>query len=160
MMGHRYITPEMASERTGRSIQDLKMAIPCLKLSSRTLRFREADVDALVAGRFSWLLRRVVDAFPKLHEKTGAVYFIEAIGTDRVKIGFTTEGVDARRRKLQTASPFELREITSLDGSLGIERLLHRDHVADRILPTAEWFHLRGGLASFIEKVRIEQRWP
>lgn len=162
-MGGRLLTPQEACARTGKTFDELLELIPVLKVSRlrRLWRFQEKWVDNLLDGGFSWTIYFASRDFEKHHERLGVVYFIEAIGTERVKIGFTSHDTpSARLRRLQTSSPFELRVITSLSGSLGVEKHLHQRHVADRILPTAEWFHLRGKVLDLVEIVREQRRWP
>lgn len=159
-VSERYIKPEEACARTGLSVDELRRTIPYFQSSPRMLRFRESYVDALVTGTFSLTLHYVDRDFAELQKKLGLIYFIEAVGTERVKIGFTTNPVEYRLRRLQTSSPFALSVATTLEGSLGHERYLHKRYASERIIPTAEWFHLRGGVADLVEFVRTKRRWP
>lgn len=78
----------------------------------------------------------------RLPQRKGRVYFIEAVGAGRIKIGFTSDRtVDARRRSLQTASPFPLRVIYDFDGSMQDEANLHKRFASHRAVPGTEWFH-------------------
>lgn len=80
----------------------------------------------------------------------GVVYFIEALGTGRLKIGWTRRPVGARLRQLQTAMPFELVVRATIPGTMMDERALHRRFASLRALATAEWFHLRDELAAHV----------
>ncbi len=161
-MNDRWLSPEEAASRTGRPLAELRRLLPHFRSSprGRLIRFQERYVNALAEGRFSMTLYRVERDFEKLHKRAGRVYFVEAVGVERVKIGFTSGPVEERRRRLQMSAPFQLRTLAELEGSLGIERLLHRDLAHLRILPTAEWFHLRGEVADLVEHVRSKGRWP
>lgn len=75
---------------------------------------------------------------------TGLVYFIEAAGASRIKIGWTGAGdVSARIRQLQTSSPFELGLLCTMPGGMACERSLHARFAHLRVTPTTEWFHAR-----------------
>jgi hypothetical protein len=67
----------------------------------------------------------------------GFVYVIHAVGTDRVKIGYSAEP-EKRLADLQTASPFPLALIGKREGAPDLERRFHR-HLSEyrRI---GEWF--------------------
>ncbi len=163
VMRCRYIPLAEACARTNLTPEEMKKRVPVLRLSQRMWRVLEQHVEDIAAGKhFSWTIYRVEGEFPELHaRRPGTVYFIEAIGTDRVKIGYTSsQTAEARLRDLQTAAPFELRLLAALSGSLAVERYLHRRFASERILPCAEWFHLRGDLATFLDRVRREGRWP
>jgi hypothetical protein len=132
------------------------------KLGPRMRRFHPDDIDALTKGIANgWTPYLAHKQFPRLADRAGLVYFIEAIGAKRVKIGFTSKTTaDDRCRELQTASPFGLRLYTALGGSLAVEQYLHIHLGKQRILPTAEWFHLRGEVLQFADYVREKRRWP
>ncbi len=74
-------------------------------------------------------------------------YFIEAIGTSRIKIGKTNH-VPRRLATLQTGSPFRLaiRATTSIP-----ERELHRRFRRDRV--SGEWFTFTDEIAALIEEI-------
>lgn len=55
----------------------------------------------------------------------GRVYFIEAIGADRIKIGFTQGDPENRSAQLQTGCPFPLAVIGSFYASARRESELH-----------------------------------
>ncbi len=67
------------------------------------------------------------------------VYFIEAVGTDRVKIG-RAWNPNQRRRELQTSSPHELKLLGVVFGKRHSEPELHERFEKYRIL--GEWFRL------------------
>jgi hypothetical protein len=75
------------------------------------------------------------------HEDLGRVYFIEAVGANRIKIGYTAGEVEERRRQLQTASPFPLRALASFPGTMHDETRLHERFSTSRAVPGSEWFH-------------------
>lgn len=75
------------------------------------------------------------------------VYFIEAIGFRRVKIGYTAD-LPRRFRALQAACPFQLRILGWVPGTTTYERKLHR-HFAD-LRVRGEWFLLDKVLDDFI----------
>jgi hypothetical protein len=77
-----------------------------------------------------------VPSQPKVRRKA-VVYFIDAIGGNRIKIGRTMR-LSARLRNLQAMSPLELRVIHSLSGSHDLERALHIQFKEHRL--HGEWF--------------------
>jgi hypothetical protein len=68
-----------------------------------------------------------------------SVYFIEAIGTNRVKIGHA-EDPEKRLAELQTASPFDLQLLFSFPGDEALEAQYHAKYAHLRVRPNGEWF--------------------
>jgi hypothetical protein len=68
------------------------------------------------------------------------VYFIEAVGRDRVKIGFTGTKVTNRLKELQCASPDVLSLLGTIKGGRSEELHLHRRFAEHHI--SGEWFRL------------------
>ncbi len=86
--------------------------------------------------------------------RVGQVYYVEARGADRIKIGFTAgrDPVD-RVRSIQTSCPFPLVILASHAGSMQTEQDLHRRFASERIMACAEWFHASLELRWHIEGV-------
>jgi hypothetical protein len=82
--------------------------------------------------------RNLVDTF---------IYFIEAVGLSRIKIGFSKKPIE-RLKQLQTGSPIELSLIATIPGALELEKELHDRFKAS--LSSREWFHLTSELKNFI----------
>lgn len=80
------------------------------------------------------------------------VYFIEAVGLGRVKIGKAVDP-DNRICQLQTGSPVPLRLLGKTPGGHPLERKLHEEFHGARI-DGGEWFHLTKELRSYIEGLR------
>lgn len=79
----------------------------------------------------------------------GLVYFIEAIGLSRVKIGWTrTNGLKSRLSALQTFSPVELRVLGTYPGFMTTERAEHRRWA--HLRSHGEWFELTNELIEHI----------
>jgi Meiotically Up-regulated Gene 113 (MUG113) protein len=77
------------------------------------------------------------------------IYFIEAVGADAVKVGYTAAdsrgqggkvGVEARLAGLRTGCPFPLRVLKLVEGGPPTEKKLHRMWAAHRL--EGEWFRL------------------
>lgn len=68
------------------------------------------------------------------------IYFAQAEGTDRVKIGFTSGDPAKRVSELQTGCPYKLRLLASVDGSEQDEGNWHKQFAADR--EQGEWFRM------------------
>lgn len=75
------------------------------------------------------------------------VYFIEAVGLDLVKIGYTAD-LTERLRKLAPGCPAPLRLLGTVPGGLQIERHYHERLAASRA--RAEWFHKSPALDAVI----------
>jgi hypothetical protein len=69
----------------------------------------------------------------------GFVYIIQAIGTARVKLGYSIEP-EKRLRELQTGSPYELALLSKWRARPATERRLHREFAEYRV--KGEWFEL------------------
>jgi hypothetical protein len=77
------------------------------------------------------------------------IYFIEAVGLDRVKIGYTSgESVERRLLALKTASPVPLKVVGVIEGTQKQERRLHRKYAAHRVC--GEWFTVTGELKAYL----------
>lgn len=81
------------------------------------------------------------------------VYFIEAIGLGKIKIGRTKNDVMERLRALSTGSPCQLRLLGHIDGDHSTERSLHQKF--SHIRMDREWFHGTQELLEFISKNAI-----
>lgn len=69
----------------------------------------------------------------------GLVYFIHAISTDYVKIGWTRD-ISKRFRQLATASPHKLQLLGIHPGEMGLEKAYHSEFSSYR--HNLEWFHM------------------
>lgn len=76
------------------------------------------------------------------------VYFIEAVGQGKVKIGFSSD-VDARLSQLRTGSPYELRVVGRVDGGIDLEQILHDKFAKYR--DDKEWFFFTKEIKAFID---------
>ena len=77
------------------------------------------------------------------------VYFIEAVGSGRVKIG-KADLLGARLAGLSCASPFPLRVLLTVPGAEDEESELHERFAHLRV--HREWFLLQGELLDYIEE--------
>lgn len=75
------------------------------------------------------------------------VYFIEAVGLARVKIGYS-DNPEKRLAQLSTGSPVELRIMRTVAGGQELEKQLHAKF--DHLRIDGEWFHLTKELQVFI----------
>jgi hypothetical protein len=78
------------------------------------------------------------------------VYFIEAIGLGKIKIGRTKGDVMERLRALSTGSPCKLRLLGHIDGDHSTELTLHQQF--SHIRMDREWFHGTQELLDFIAR--------
>lgn len=79
------------------------------------------------------------------------VYFVEAVGLNRVKIGSTKTDPFIRLSQLQVGCPVRLRLLTAQSGGRNLERWLHDGFSQSRIV--GEWFHLTTQIQSYIDGV-------
>lgn len=88
--------------------------------------------------------------------ESGFVYFIEAVGGRRIKIGWTDRHPSRRLATLQTGSCFPLKPLGVMIGLPALEREMHA-----RFRPLrceGEWFLAKTELRKFIS--REAQPWP
>lgn len=81
----------------------------------------------------------------------GLVYFIEAVGTDSIKIGWTRK-LRQRFRALQQSCPVDLKLLCAEAGAKSDERQRHLTFWQDRI--RGEWFYASDELRKHIDDVR------
>lgn len=81
-----------------------------------------------------------------------SVYFIEGVGTGRVKIGFAKDP-EQRRKAFQPCSPVELKLLATgtCRSDRYVERVLHERFAAHRL--HGEWFTLTPQLARLIARI-------
>lgn len=84
------------------------------------------------------------------------IYFIEAVGANAVKIGFTEQKPEDRLAALQTGCPHPLRLMGVMDGDVAEERRLHARF--KRLRTTGEWFKLDDELRFLAITYQIEKR--
>jgi hypothetical protein len=82
----------------------------------------------------------------------GRVYFIEAVGTGTVKIGYTEGDPEDRLKQLQTGCPNQLRVAAWMAGRQEDEAELHKLFARHRV--NGEWFNLSPELTTAIFLVR------
>jgi hypothetical protein len=78
-----------------------------------------------------------------------AVYFIEDLSLDRIKIGHS-KALKKRFSAIKTANSTHMKTIGTIPGGKHLEAKLHSDFALLR-LKGGEWFHATQGLRSFIE---------
>ena len=78
------------------------------------------------------------------------VYFIEAVGLSRIKIGLSVNPED-RVKQLSTGSPTELKLIAKVPGDANKEKELHKKF--EHLLFDKEWFHFTKELQEYINKL-------
>jgi hypothetical protein len=103
--------------------------------------------------------RAVVETWPELppaksfaFDEVGVVYFIEAIGTDWIKVGWTrSDRLDWRLVSMQVGCPFELRVVAQYTGLMFHERAEHRRWAPWR--GRGEWFRASPELREHITEI-------
>jgi len=79
-----------------------------------------------------------------------SVYFIEAVGTHRVKIGCSDDPAK-RLSELQPGSPHHLQLLFSVPGTRATERRYRRKYAHLRVNPSSEWFFFDSDLKQMID---------
>ena len=137
------------------------LQVPFVTRATAILRAASAELEAIAppgdeaAARLVAAVRELADelAIDCSDEAGGAetlVYFIEAVGADRVKIGVAADPA-LRMQQLQTSSGHPLALIGSIRGGRAVERALHTRYAAFRI--SGEWFYLSRYVRSGIERL-------
>jgi hypothetical protein len=83
-------------------------------------------------------------------EEDGTVYFMHAVGTNTVKIGYTLN-VESRLYQVRSSCPYYVRILFELPGSPRFEAELHS--LFSKYKVRGEWFLVVGDLAAFIEQL-------
>ncbi len=84
----------------------------------------------------------------------GIVYFIEAVGADRIKIGWTATDPLRRMTELQNAAPFPLKLLATVIGTRRNEREFHAHFAKARAI--REWFDATPELRRCVAMIRSE----
>lgn len=95
---------------------------------------------------------RRITGIPK-HVGNSGVYVIEAEGTGRYKIGWSTN-VSKRIKAIQTGCPFKVKLLTVLDSDeiVGAEGWLHKK--LSQFNVTGEWFELSDHVLTWLYSLR------
>ena len=83
-----------------------------------------------------------------VHGKSGKIYFIQAEGSKRIKIGYTEWKPESRLLALQPGCPERLQLLGYMAGSVKIERDLQQRFSVDSV--GGEWFNNSPELVNFI----------
>lgn len=148
--GERLTTSQLLSEGVKRP------AAPIQKIRDKW-KAKPDDPSALVgSGRPDdpYRLAHVAPDEPlpcPLFEQQGWVYFIEAEGLNRIKIGWSRDA-DDRLATLATGSPVPLRIVARFPGSRGDEQRLHRRFAAHLVGDGVreEWFTFASDIRAFL----------
>ena len=102
----------------------------------------------------SWIDVGAVPQPPiRIRTEPCTTYFMEAVGSGRVKIGQTRTPIRERISSIQCGCPFPLKVIAEVAGDVRLERQLHRRFAHLRIMPNAEWFHLTDEIREYLASV-------
>lgn len=119
------------------------------------LRIGQTKARELLSGPLARRIWTQLGAPPLMPGRTrpcdlGFVYFIEALGARRLKIGWS-QAPHRRCGQLQTHSPHRLRLLAAIEGTRDHEHWLHTFCAEAR--DRGEWFHVRVGLRDFAEVI-------
>ncbi len=108
--------------------------------------------DALFAGRKSCgCLRGNADG--ARNEEDGRIYFLETVGANFMKIGWTKRALEKRVQAVQGGCPYPLILRASIAGTILDERRLHRQFAQFRVRPNGEWFRLEEKLRDYLNSL-------
>ncbi len=86
--------------------------------------------------------------FERATTGSGYVYFIEAVGLSRVKIGYSDDP-EKRIKQLSTGSPVSLKIYAKVPGNQAMEKEIHQRFSHLRV--ENEWFHFTNEIKEYIE---------
>jgi hypothetical protein len=87
--------------------------------------------------------------FERTTQGSGYVYFIEAVGLSRVKIGYS-EDPENRLKQLLTGSPVALQIFAKMPGNQPMEKEIHARFLHLKV--ENEWFHFTDEIKVYVEK--------
>jgi hypothetical protein len=86
--------------------------------------------------------------FERTTQGSGYVYFIEAVGLSRVKIGYS-EDPESRLKQLLTGSPVTLKIFAKMPGNQPMEKEIHARFLHLKV--ENEWFHFTDEIKTYVE---------
>lgn len=84
-------------------------------------------------------------------EDKGKVYFFS--DGEYIKIGFTTETIDRRLKRLSTGTPHKLYSLGYFSGEMADETKVHKKFCETRLRVDGEWFQPTQELIDYINEV-------
>lgn len=96
----------------------------------------------------AWKAPRSVYRASEYLQTCGRVYFLEATGADRIKIGWTAGDPKSRIAGMVTACPFPLKLLATLVGTVEGEKWLHAKCKSAHA--HGEWFHATDDLRALV----------
>lgn len=150
---HGFVTRREAARLLGVSMSTIDrqagMKLPRVKIGRRVL-FDVRESADLANAQFDIDLENRRAGIAK---GPGEVYFAEAEGCGRVKIGWSRTA-SRRIEDLRTASPFPLRLLVTQPGRIQDERATHQRFSHLRIPNVGqEWFFLRDDLLTYVQSL-------
>ena len=85
------------------------------------------------------------------------IYFIRALGSDFVKIGYASQSVRDRLSSLQCGCPLELRIMAEVRAARMLEGIIHSVFHSNHV--RGEWFEMDDNLFRFIRTLTTAQEW-
>lgn len=146
------IVHDMRSGRTVRKLWELRVVSPDGVDKYRACGWERmvANVEALFPfSSIKWAHVDIASMLSKEDDTTDCVYFIEAVGSGRVKIGIAST-LRHRISSIACHSPFPLIALLTIPGNEKEERELHKRFAHLRV--HREWFLLQGELLDYIEE--------
>jgi len=121
-------------------------------VSRSTVRRFVAACDSR-ARRLSREAKDLLGSAMRVHaNERETVYFLQAEGTRRIKIG-TTKNLTKRLKALRAGSPVRLRLVGAVRGGHHLERILHMAFAPLRC-GRSEWFEPGASLVSYVRELR------
>ncbi|HEY2509458.1 MAG TPA: GIY-YIG nuclease family protein [Polyangiaceae bacterium] len=116
-----------------------------------TTRMSTGEIEESAAKAVAMSFERLPPVMSRALVKEHTIYFIEAVGADRVKIGRTQHDIVRRLRQIQTSCPFPVRLLGTRTADRYEEWRLHQGWNHLRVMPPpSEWFHLTNELREHI----------
>lgn len=133
---------------------------------AKTFRVTVEDVQCLIdsgeltafhSEKLGWIIdEKGLEAFRdfRSNQPKQLVYFLEAVGVNRLKIGWSTK-LKKRISELQVASPVKLVHLHSERGGLKREKQLHERFAADWC--HGEWFVFSDTIRNYIASATAQK---
>jgi hypothetical protein len=87
------------------------------------------------------------------------VYFLQCGGDGPIKIGITARDIEYRLNDIQSNTPFEIKCLATISGSLKHERWLHHKFRNFRL--RGEWFNAADQILELVENINSARfKWP
>lgn len=151
---NRWLGPDMAAERERFGSIWRDPVYPSAVAAGEAVTRQLASEGKPAIGNWRTMYRVFGKRVPGPEDKPkgqGIVYFVRRGGSDKIKIG-TTTNMDSRINALKHPLTGKLRVLATIPGGRDVEKQMHARFKQYRI--AGEWFRLEGELMEFVAKLQ------